>query len=68
MKNSHNWIFHPNELTGTWNAVRRDDYHLLFNDVKNPKVLTTRHPEHLRELIDKTDGDIKEINKLLKSK
>lgn len=57
MKNSHNWLFHPNDYTGLWHAAKREDKDLLFNNIESPKVLKGQYVEDLRQLIDKTDGD-----------
>lgn len=66
MANTHNWIFHKNDYTGSWHAVKAEDYFLLKNDINNPKVLAAEYIEDLESLINKTDGDPSEIKKLLK--
>ena len=63
--NLHNFIFHYNSITKNWEAVNRDDYHLLFSDNGNDKVLKSKSIDTLRELIIRTNGDQDKINELL---
>lgn len=62
----HNWVFHYNHYTDLWNAVRREDYTLLFSNLKSDKVLKSKHIETLVELICLTDGKESKLNKILK--
>ena len=63
--NLHNFIFHYNSITKNWEVVNRDDYHLLFSDNNNNKVLKSKSFDTLRELIIRTNGDQDKINELL---
>lgn len=67
ISNVHNWLFHKNEYTGRWYAAKRDDIHLMFNDIQNPKVLSSTNPDTLVEIINKTDGNPELLNKLTKT-
>lgn len=58
------WLFHYNNITKLWNAVKRDNYHQLFNGGEN--VLKSSKFETLIELISKTNGSNKLIKKLVK--
>ena len=61
MYSTHNWLFHESEITGKWYAVKREDMFLLFNNLSNPKVLCSSSIKTLRELIQKTGGEIKKL-------
>lgn len=61
----HNWVFHYNQYTDLWNAARREDYNLLFSNLKSDRVLKSRRVETLTELIAKTNGEKIKIDKLL---
>jgi len=65
MENINGWVIHKNAYTGTYNAVKREDFNLLFNDVNNPKVLKSKSFNTLEEIINKTDGDEEKIKNLL---
>lgn len=58
------WIFNYNSITKTWNAVKRDDQHQLFNGGPG-RIKATSFPT-LLDIINRTNGDIDKINKLLK--
>lgn len=66
MTNTHGWLFHKNAYTNKWHAAKREDVHLLFNDIQNSKVLRSSSIDTLQELINRTNGDHKQINKLIK--
>lgn len=58
------WVFHKN-LNGIWCGAKREYYFELFNGdmgnvLKSPDILV------LEELINKTNGDKVEIQKLLR--
>lgn len=65
MKNTHGWLFHKNAYTNKWHAARREDIHLLFNDIQNPKVLRSSSIATLEELINRTNGDESQLNELV---
>jgi hypothetical protein len=66
MEKLEGWIFTFNSFTGKWQATKRENYALLFNDIQNSKVLKSSKFETLQELIIKTDGDSKKLNKLIR--
>ncbi len=68
MERLEGWVFTWNSFTETWQAVRREDYNLLFNDYSNNKVLRSKSIETLQELIIKTEGKEEKLNKLVNGK
>lgn len=68
MKNTniYNWVFIKNPFTNKYYAAKREDFHLLYNDSNSPKVLKSSSMSTLEEIISRTDGDMKEINKLIR--
>ena len=68
MEKLEGWVFTFNSFTGKWQAAKREDYILLFNDIDNKRVLKSSKFETLQELIIKTDGNEEKLNKLIKRK
>lgn len=66
MDNTHDWVFHKNTYTKKWHAVKRENYAMLFSNISDPRVLKRSSIHTLEELINKTNGDVNKINKLLK--
>lgn len=66
MKNINGWVFTYNEYRGIWMAAKREDYNLLFSDMANPKVLSSRDIVTLQEIIERTDGDPVKVKQLLR--
>lgn len=62
----YDWIFRFNPLDNFWYAAKRDNYNDLFSDIQSKNVLKSSSIKTLTEIINKTDGDIKKINSLLK--
>jgi hypothetical protein len=63
MEHLHKWVFAWNGTSQVWDAVKRENYFDLTND--RSKVLSASKMDVLILLIEKTDGDKKEIDKLL---
>lgn len=61
----YHWVFHFNEYTGLWNAVHRDHYNSYWSDHNAAGVIGSKSIRLLTEIIQKTDGDIKKIEKLI---
>ena len=51
MENLHGWIFTYNQYESNWMAVKRDDFPLLFSDIKNKNILKSNKIETLIEII-----------------
>jgi DNA-directed RNA polymerase alpha subunit len=62
----YDWIFRFNPMDNMWYGVKRDSYNDLFSDLQSKNVLKSSSIKTLTEIINKTDGDIKKINSLLK--
>jgi len=62
----YDWVFHYNIYTSKWNAVRRENYHQLFNGGKD--VLSSSEIDTLITIINRTDGDGKKLKKLVNGK
>lgn len=58
------WIFNYNNITKVWNAVTRDNQLQLFNG--GPDRISYKNLPTLLDTINKTNGDILAIKKLLK--
>jgi len=65
LSNLHNWVFNYNAYKMEWAAVERDHYPLLFSNRTSPLVLRSSRFETLVEIVTKTNGDRKKINKLI---
>lgn len=64
MEELHNWLFHYNPYTKNWAAFRREDATKYFNgELKN--TLISKKQNILVEIIVKTQGDPKQIKKLV---
>lgn len=61
-----NWVFNKCSVTGSWRAARRSDINVMFNDFNSVKVIKSKDIAVLIELINKTDGNISRMNKLIK--
>lgn len=68
MERLHNYIFHYNHVTKTWNAIPRDKYAEYWNNSKCQGVLCSSEMRVLLELINKGDEFIKSIKKETKKK
>ncbi len=68
MKRLAGWVFIYNEYTGHWQAATRENTKLLYNDSQNEAVLKSKNINTLFEIIRKTNGDKKEIKKLISSR
>lgn len=61
----YNWVFHFNEYTGLWNAIPRDDYNEYWSNYSCDRVLSSSSIDTLKQLIQKTSGDMNSIKKLI---
>lgn len=43
MNNLTDYIFYFNEQQNKWYAAKREDYFLLFNDIKSPKLRSDKN-------------------------
>lgn len=66
MRRVAGWMFMYNEFTGNWQAAKREDSSLLYNDIKSSKVLKSKNLDTLIDIIRRTGGNSKEIKSLLK--
>ncbi len=67
-ENLYGWLLTYNPYTDKWLAAKRDDYLDLFSNVeKNENILRSNSIDTLIEVIMKTNGDKKAIDKLLKN-
>lgn len=48
-----------------WNATKRETYRDLFNDSSSKNVITSSKIETLIDLINRTNGNIVKMNKLV---
>jgi hypothetical protein len=62
----YDWIFRYNCHDQSWYATKRESYNDLFSDLSSKNILKSSSIKTLAEIINKTDGDIKKINSLLK--
>lgn len=70
--NLYGWVFTYNPYEKLWYAAKRENYFLLWNYGPKDKefsenVFRSTDIQTLQYLIKKTNGDKKEINKLLKN-
>lgn len=56
MKSIVGWVFTYNDFTKNWQAARREDAKLLFNDINNPLVIKSKDINTLIEILIRTDG------------
>ncbi len=68
MKNNnlYGWVFTFNPNTDVWNATPNDNYFALFNG-HNERVISSKEITTLMDIINRTNGNIEGINKLLKN-
>jgi len=66
LSNLHDWVFNYNAYTGLWNAVKREDYTLLFSSGDKSKVLRSKDINALIELITKSNGTVEGAEKYVK--
>jgi len=66
LSNLHDWVFNYNSYKSQWNAVKREDYPMLFSGGDKSKVLSSSNINTLIELISKTDGTRNGIEKFVK--
>lgn len=64
MEELHNWLFHYNPYTKLWGAFRREEASDYFNG-KLQNCLVSKKHSTLVDIVTKTGGDVKKINKLL---
>jgi hypothetical protein len=62
----HDFVFHYNVFTLTWNAVPRELYLEYWKDYKIEGVLRSKDIETLIALLNKYKGDVEEINRKTK--
>lgn len=62
----YDWIFRYNCHDKSWYAAKRENYNDLFSDLSSKNILKSSSIKTLAEIINKTDGNIKKINSLLK--
>lgn len=62
----YDWLFHYNHYTNLWNTFRREDVQDYFNGTLE-NVISSKKQSTLIEILDKTKGDLNEIEKLLTS-
>lgn len=62
----YDWVFRFNSIDKMWYGVKRENYNDLFSDLSSKNILKSSSIKTLAEIINKTDGDIKKINSLLK--
>jgi hypothetical protein len=62
----YDWVFIYSPYLDQWCATKRDNYTMLYSNLHSTKVLRSSSIKTLQELIMKTDGDPKKINKLVK--
>ena len=62
MEHLHKWIFAWNNITKTWDTVKKENYFDLTNDRK--KVLSSTSIGTLVDIIERTDGDKEKIKNL----
>ena len=62
--NLYNWVFNYNPYINKWCACKRDNYNNLFSK-SSKDILKATDINVLIELINKTDGNVDKINKLL---
>jgi len=66
MDELHNWLFHYNPYTESWNAFKRDHATEYFNG-EHKNVIKSKAQKTLESLIISHGGDIKKINKFVES-
>ncbi len=66
MENLEGWVFIYNPHDNKWLGTTADNYFLLKNDYKNPKVLRTSSIQSLQSLIIKAKGDLETAQKIPK--
>ena len=62
----YDWVFRFNSMDNSWYAVNREHYNDLYSDLQSKNILKSSSIKTLIEIINKTDGDVKKINSLLK--
>jgi hypothetical protein len=62
------WVFHFNSFTEQWAAIPRGLYNEYWNDYKNPNILRSKSLDTLLELLHKSKGDTKLIEKITSGK
>jgi hypothetical protein len=61
----YDWVFRYNAYTKNWCATNRDNYNHLFSKQNSDSVLKSSSIETLIEVINKIEGDIKNIDSIL---
>lgn len=64
----YNWVFHFNSFTGVWVAIPRDLYNQYWDDVNIDGIIRSKSIQTLTEIIKKTKGDVKAIEKIIDGK
>lgn len=62
-----NWVFNLCPVTNSWRAVKREHYNDICNSFGSSNVIKSKDINVLIELINKTNGNIPEMNKLMKN-
>lgn len=61
-----NWVFNKCSVTDSWRAAKKEHYNDICNSFGSSNVIKSRDINVLIELINKTNGNIPEMNKLMK--
>ena len=61
-----NWVFNKCPVTSSWRAAKRQNYDKIFNNFDSAYVIKSKDINVLIGLINKTNGNIAEMNKLIK--
>jgi len=64
----YNWVFHFNAFDGVWSAIPRDVYNQYWNNPNVDGVIRSKSINTLSEIINKTKGNIKLIEKFVDGK
>jgi hypothetical protein len=62
----YDWVFRFNPMDGKWYCAKRDHYNDLFSNMNSEHLLKSSSIKTLIELINKTDGDMSKLEKLIK--
>jgi hypothetical protein len=61
----YNWVFHFNSFDGIWSAIPRDVYNQYWNNPNVDGIIRSKSINTLSEIINKTKGNIKLIEKFV---
>ena len=62
----YDWMFHYNPYTKKWAAIPKDLKNEYFTNYKHPRIIRSSSIDTLVELLIKTEGDPKKLDKLVK--